>query len=298
MSLTYTIPGKTFLAGEYLALQEGPTLVFNSQPCFELKVKTGSGQLHNIHLDSPAGVFVSKHSDFFGNYDLQFQDPYGGRGGLGASTAQFLGAYAFFKSREQGATALTNISVPTLLQAYYEVAWSGEGPRPSGADLVGQLHGGLTVFDKSQNQTEVISWPFEDLNFFLVHTGNKVATHEHLKNLQEFSVENLRGAFAILIQALQEKNSDGFVQGINAYGQALRELNLTCQPTLDLLREVRMHPGVLAVKGCGALGADIILVVFRASASLALVNFFNTKNLSIVSSNKDLSSGLSVRGLL
>src|SRR4051794_4338735 len=94
MSLVFSVPGKTFLAGEYLALSGGPSLVFASEPRFELSVTSGAGKAEGIHADSPAGLFIKKNQDYFKNFDLVFHDPYQGKGGFGASTAQFLGAYA------------------------------------------------------------------------------------------------------------------------------------------------------------------------------------------------------------
>ncbi len=100
MSMVFSIPGKTFLAGEYLALYEGPTLVFLSQPYFELSVNKGHGETAGIHKESPAGLFIRKHQEYFANFDLKFIDPYSGRGGFGASTAQFLGCYALWLFKE------------------------------------------------------------------------------------------------------------------------------------------------------------------------------------------------------
>jgi mevalonate kinase len=90
LALEFLIPGKTFLVGEYLALHGGPTLVALSKPCFELKAQAGAGSIGTIHPESPAGQFISKHSDFFKKFDLEFVDPYQGLGGFGHADVKVL----------------------------------------------------------------------------------------------------------------------------------------------------------------------------------------------------------------
>lgn len=298
MSLIFSVPGKTFLAGEYLALSGGPTLVFASEPRFELVAEKGVGQLNGIHIDSPAGKFIQKHADFFKNFDLSFRDPYQGKGGFGASTAQFLSVYAMNEWQDAVYHEPQQLlDYKDLLECYYEVAWNGQGTRPSGADLIGQLKGNLTLFEKSAGKISIIPWPFGDLDFALVHTGNKVATHEHLKSLGSFEASSLEKAFAEIRQGLESQNADALIAGVNNYSSALQALGFTCAETMTLLNEVRQIPGVKAVKGCGALGADVILVVFEKNHKADLEKYLNTKNLSITASRSQMSAGLSVRAI-
>lgn len=299
MSLVFSVPGKTFLAGEYLALQGGPTLVFLSHPCFEMTVTKGQGHHGAIHPESPAGLFVSKHADYFSQFDLNFQDPYFGKGGFGASTAQFLSVYALWLYKEQAQQDMEKLlDFKHLLEAYYEVAWKGQGLRPSGADLVGQLKGSLTFFEKRQGLISVKSWPFMDLEFSLIHTGNKVATHEHLKNLANFDGTSLEKSFAVIRESFEKQEEALFVQGVNSYAQALQDLGFTCNETLSLLSDLHQVPGVLAAKGCGALGADVVLAVTKKEQTQSLQKFCETRGLSILSSSKNISSGLQLRGSL
>ncbi|MNJ98587.1 hypothetical protein D3C87_163540 [compost metagenome] len=298
MSLVFSVPGKTFLAGEYLALSGGPTLVFASEPRFELTVENGTGKHEEIHADSPAGLFIRKHQDYFKAFDLKFNDPYQGKGGFGASTAQFLSVYAMNAWRESVHHEPQQLlDYKHLLESYYEVAWNGQGTRPSGADLIGQLKGNLTLFEKSAGKISIMPWPFGDLDFALVHTGNKVATHEHLKSLGEFSTSSLEKAFAEIRHGLENHASDEVISGVNNYSQALQALGFTCAETLVLLQETRQVPGVKAVKGCGALGADVILVVFDKNHRSDLEKYLNTKNLSITASRSQMSAGLNVRAV-
>ncbi|KHD89967.1 MAG: hypothetical protein OM95_00045 [Bdellovibrio sp. ArHS] len=299
MSLVFSVPGKTFIAGEYLALQEGPTLVFLSQPYFELEVNRGRGSLGSIHPDSPAGLFTRKHQDYFSQFDLVFKDPYAGKGGFGASTAQFLGAYALWLYQEASQQDMEKLlDFKHLLEAYYEVAWKGEGQRPSGADLVGQLKGALTFFEKRQGLISVKSWPFTDLEMHLLHTGNKVATHEHLKNLKTFDVTDLEKSFAAIRASFEDHDSAAFIAGITSYGEALKKLGFTCNETLFLLNEIQQIPGVMTAKGCGALGADVVLVITRKNESEHLAQFCQSRRLSLTASSQKIANGLQVRGTL
>lgn len=296
MALAFSIPGKTFLAGEYLALQEGPTLVFLSQPCFEVRVKKGSGQLEGIHPDSPAGLFIKKHSQIFSKFDVSFRDPYQGRGGFGASTAQFLGAYAMSLVQEHSHQDMEKIfDIKHLLESYYEVAWTGEGQRPSGADLVGQLKGSLTFFEKRRSAVSKTGWPFSNLDFYIVHTGNKVPTHEHLKTLKQFDASALEKAFVRIRGSFEQHHEDEFVAGVQDYAKALVDLQFTCEATLKLLAEVKSCKGVLAAKGCGALGADVLMVVTSKGEKASLEEFCRSKKLTITASQKDLAPGLQLQ---
>lgn len=296
MSVIFEVPGKTFLAGEYLALHGGPALVFLSQPSFKTFADAGTGQLQGIHAQSPAGQFVAQHSEFFAQYDIRFEDPYQGLGGLGASTAQFLGVYSLWLYRQSEHQDMESLfDYKHLLKAYQDVAWSGEGIPPSGADLVGQLKGSFTIFDKSQGLISVSSWPFPDLQFALIRTGNKVATHEHLKKLGDFDSSGLAKGFEQIRGAFNSQDSAQFVAGIRTYAEELQRLGFVCEQTQSLLSEISQVPGVTAAKGCGALGADIVLVICQRGSLSEVESFCQRKNLHLVSTEKKSASGLQIR---
>ncbi len=291
-SLQFSIPGKTFIAGEYLALQEGPSLVFLSQPCFKIGFQKGTGQ-HSFHAESPAGQFIQRHADLFSKIDIDFQDPYQGRGGFGASTAQFLACYAFSLIQEVPHQDMQKLfDIKHLLETYYKVAWKGEGQRPSGADLIGQLKGALTFFEKRRGMIAVTGWPFSGLEFYVLHTGNKVATHEHLKGLKEFDASELEKAMALIRKSFEAHSEDMFVEGISEYAKALEKLNFTCDLSRSLLSDIRGLDGVLTAKACGALGADVLIVVTKTNEAQAFKSYCQTKGLAVVASNQDLASGL------
>ncbi|HEX7674026.1 MAG TPA: hypothetical protein VF412_07640 [Bdellovibrio sp.] len=295
MAIVFSIPGKTFLLGEYLALQGGPTLLGLTQPCFELIVKSGTGDLGTIHPDSPAGKFVFTHQDYFSKYDFEFKDPYQGRGGFGASTAQFLGVYSLWLYKEDAQRDMEKLfDIKHMLETYNSVAWNGQGLPPSGADLVGQLKGSLTFFEKRRGYLSVASWPFTDLEFYLIHTGNKVQTHEHLKTLGEFDSSGLEKSFNMAKESFETHQSSLFVDAVNLYAMNLKALDFTCEPTLKLLTDIRSLAGVKAAKGCGALGADVLFVLTAKDQSLELKTYCQKHGLAIVASQSQISAGLSV----
>lgn len=87
--LCLSIPGKTFLAGEYLALSGGKTLVMATSPRFKMSLSLSSVESASpFHIESPAGKLWQIHQALLRKYNIQFQDPYL-RGGFGASSAQF-----------------------------------------------------------------------------------------------------------------------------------------------------------------------------------------------------------------
>ena len=294
MALSCTIPGKTFLVGEYLALHGGPTLSILSKPCFEVTANKGSGALDSIHPESPAGKFILAHSDYFKNIDLTFTDPYK-VGGFGASTAQFLGAYALWMYREAHSIGMeAQFDFRHLLADYQKYAWNGEGTPPSGADLIAQMKGSLAFFEKRKGVVSVTNWPFENLEFYLIHTGNKVATHEHLKTLKEFDSAALEKAAYQVQESFASVSESELISGVQAYAKALKDLDFTCEPTLKLLEGLRSLPGIKAAKGCGALGADVLFVVTGKNQAAELEKYCQSVNVKIVASHQTISAGLQV----
>lgn len=280
-SLVLSVPGKSFLAGEYLALKGGPCLIFASKPHFELYAQKGSGHVEGIHPESPAGKFLRDHQDFFSRHDLNFVDPHQGRGGWGASTAQFLTVFVLNEWREScELETLKSLSISRLLESYWKYAWGGTGLRPSGADLVAQYKGSLSLFEKRTGLVAVYGWTFSDIDFALIPTHHKLPTHEHLKTLQDFDESGLEKALAILRGALQAGRSDEFVAGVRANAQALADLNLVATHTKEMCREILQQPGVLAAKGCGAMGNDVIFVVYEKKHQDAFKNFVTSKDLT------------------
>ncbi|WP_413291190.1 hypothetical protein [Bdellovibrio sp. HCB337] len=280
-SLVLSVPGKSFLAGEYLALKGGPSLIFASKPRFELVASKGSGKVEGFHPESPAGKLIRDHQDFFSQQDLRFVDPHAGRGGWGASTAQFLTAFVLNEWREScELETLKSLSISRLLESYWKYAWDGQGQRPSGSDLVAQYKGSLTLFEKRTGIVAVHGWTFADIDFALIPTNHKLATHEHLKVLPDFDESTIEQAMSVIRSAMQASDSAEFVKGIRTNAQALADLGLVASHTKDLCKELLQKPGVLAAKGCGAMGNDVVLVVYEKSHQKDFKDFVSSKDLT------------------
>lgn len=304
--MIWRIPSKTFLVGEYAATAGGAALVLTTNPCFELrahvptidnqnptfvlKIKGHTDSFKstaekNIHPHSPAGKWIQQ--SLRQNY-FRWLDPYGGVGGLGASSAQFLGV--FLASLQTSNLQTTPMPLTTLLNAYHNVAWSGEGTKPSGYDVIAQSQSGCVYIHLNKNEITSFDWCFSDLDFLLVHSGHKYATHEHLKNVTLLDQDTSR--LSLLAEqariAFQTSNSSQLVESINAYQQALESLGLSAPHSKAALEKFRRHPEILAAKGCGAMGADVFLIVHAKRAAASVKNELLDQGWTILASAENL----------
>jgi mevalonate kinase len=335
--VTYAFPGKTFLAGEYLALAGGPSLLLATGPAFEFTVERVAEPLtstrasagverpghlnhicfHPFAAQSPAGLWLAKYPELLRSYRISFSDPHEGRGGLGASTAQFAGAWAFSKGLRQGFQSalasdesgganadgrikLDEFNWTQLLRDYRSVAWNGEGLPPSGADLVTQLVGGVTWFDGVAHRVRSFEWAFPQLEFTLIRTGKKLATHEHLRAAGSHSQaalhEALRPAVELARTAIESCNEQNLVEAVSRAASALRNAGLAAPGTLELLERLGSVPGLVrAAKGCGAMGADVVLVVHDRSERARIKAWAEGEGLMTCGTNADLGAGLMAR---
>lgn len=265
------IPAKTFLAGEYLALQKKEGLIVLTKPGFKIQFespvensfrtsfkpfRTSHKPLEIFHPDSPAGLFYKDHSDFFNNYKIQFSDPFKQikKAGVGASTAQFLSLYRIKNPRFTDAD---------LISTYLN--YFSESLRPSGLDLLAQNHQNLVLIEGLR--VHEFQWPFKDISFLIFFTGVKLNTHEHLSNLKNFQTLVLEKAFLKIKEGLNKVQSSLFVEGLQVYHQELDRQGFLASHTQDLLaqiqdlKELKSENNILASKGCGAMGSDTFVLI-------------------------------------
>ncbi len=279
--MKWKIPAKTFLLGEYAAVAGEAAILVTTTPCFELAL-IQEKELSGIHPQSPAGRYWTEQG--VTEQGLVWHDPYQGRGGLGASSAQFIGCYlASCQLQNQPASA------QDMLDKYYHYAWNREGLKPSGYDVIAQSQQGCVYIDRKQGELQTLPWPFKDIGFLLLHTGTKLATHQHL---QKATLPPDIDALARLSQsaktALQQADSEQFIDAINQYRQQLAGFNLIAEHSERLISELINDQRILALKGCGALGADVILILCRIDALDALAMDLRKKNLAILASQDKL----------
>lgn len=293
MSFHLSAPGKTFIVGEYIALKGAATLVLTTPPYFELQATAKAASFPNyetlFHPESPAGKLVKAYAKLFDHFQLHFKDPYYGMGGFGASTAQYVMLNALKEHLLN-----THLKDQELLTQYIQHAWSGQGWAPSGADLIAQRHGGLCIYHKVAQQLETISWPFPDLSYGLVHTGHKQATHTHLQQQIHFNEEPLKAVALRTIASVKDKERGSFIESIHEYGLLLREQNLVTHFTQEILKKMYAFPPIRAAKGCGALGADVVLILFHATDIHEIKDWLQEKKLKLIRAGIEVAKGVTL----
>lgn len=275
--MKFLIPGKTFLVGEYLALTGGPAILLNTSPCFEVTMDENLLK-KNIHPDSPAGKFLKYHSL---DTKINFHDPFNGLGGLGASSAEFLGAYLIYCHVNK-----LNPSLEELLNTYFNFL-DTKGIKPSGYDVLSQSLNHCVYINKNKSEIFNYPWSFEDISFALFHTGRKLKTHLHLNNFimpDKIKLNELAKITELAQNAFITKNSELLINSINLFNEKLFNLNLIAPHTLEIIQHLKNVPDILAIKGCGAMGADIILIIFENNNREKLFKKLLNCNLFLVGS--------------
>lgn len=280
----WSIPAKTFLLGEYAAIAGAPAIVLTTSPCFEVTLSDKIG-LHGIHPESPAGKWWLQHGQK--DVGLQWNDPYQGRGGMGASSAQFLGAYLASMHEQK-----KKVDQQHMLDAYLQSAWHGEGLRPSGYDVLAQSQHGCVYIDKQNDFFQNFSWPFQDIAFLLLHTGQKLATHHHLQTMALPShLSQLTAIVDIAKTAFEQVDSQRMVDAVNAYHHQLMHMNLVAEHTMRHVESFKKQPDIVAIKGCGAMGSDVLLLLIPTNQQTALSQRLSKSGWNILATSKKLHTG-------
>lgn len=249
------IPGKTFLLGEYAALQGESALILTTKPCFELDC-TGV-DTHPFHKDSPAGRLL-QNKNCWGTW----KDPYAGLGGLGASSAEFLACYLALHD---------TCETDHLLKTYQEHTTSQTGLKPSGYDVLAQSRRGCVFINKNRQEIQEYTWPFADLAFLLIHTGKKLATHTYLQtNTAPNNTRQLSNLADQGKMAFEQADADLLIQAVQETYQELLKNNLVASHTQTLIAQLEMQLPVLAIKGCGAMGADTVVMLVAKDKLVAV----------------------------
>lgn len=266
------IPGKTFLLGEYIAMYGGPALIALTQPCFQLDMNK------RLHPDCPAAR-LWKHTT--GNScDWGLNDPYQSKGGLGASSAEFLLAY---KQLYPG-----KIDIPLLHKTFLAYSSKNQGMAPSGYDLVAQTSNGCVLVESNPIHMQSFDWQFKEIGFVLVHTGIKLPTHSHLKDLQDLNWQAFIPAAEKACEAMMDSNTEDFLSAINNFSAQLRKQHLLASHTKHLLENWTQQLPILAAKGCGAMGADVIAIFALEDKIDFIVSFLNQKMYDVLATHHDL----------
>ena len=256
-----TLPGKTFLLGEYVVLDGGPGLILTTPPYFEMHLRD-KPQLPSVsnsafHPQSPAALWIEKNKDFFKKYHFDFFDPHEGKGGFGASSAAFISAYAAQYPIEK-----TVQGMEKLLASYFSVVKPTEGVLPSGADLVAQVCGDIVYWHRAKQQLDQLTWSFQNLSYCLIRTGYKCATHQALKKLPPDALVEMSDLVKQGYAAFKSADPVALIDAVNQYAACMKSVNCVVAITEELLQFFNNSGLIDAAKGCGALGADVVLATY------------------------------------
>ncbi len=296
MSLTIEIPSKTFLVGEYNILNGGDSILITSKPYFKFhleKLSKAQQLIQPFHKNSPSARFILDNLNTFKDYSISFNNQHNSYGGFGASGAQFLGCYLAKQFLINGKLSIHDICPNTLLKTFWK--YCSEQVQPSGGDIISQLYGPITLFNSHNVNIQTMEWKFAELGFYLIPTHHKLPTHQHLENLNicfdkdfDQTVKNVR-------IAINDQNCRNFIEQVNIFNNMLLSKKLVTENTIKLLKLTKKCSAILTAKGCGALGADVILIIFNKLDQKTVSEFLIKNNLHILASDHDTVSSVKIR---
>lgn len=255
---------KTFLVGEYSVLFGGSAILLLTDPEFRLNIKkSNSGSINNICRDTPAFLLYKKYINFLHSFSIDFIDPHEGRGGFGASSAQFVMLYKLY-------LAITNkkFDINELLIEYRSLS---KGYMPSGADCIAQYFNQHTYFNAQKVEAEKIEWTFKNVIISIFKTAVKISTHLHLislKRIDDGKLNDLNEYVQDTKNAICNGNAELFCSSIQKFYDILCSLGLVIGNTRQIIKKLLCNKEILAVKGCGALSADTIIIVHKKDTNV------------------------------
>ena len=273
--MKFNVSSKTFLLGEYVALYGGPALLLAHGPHFECTLSDGEGDGEvtvPFHPDSPAGEWIELHDELFKNTQITFRDPHEGAGGFGASTAQYMATYLYALSMRKMYSEGRELSA---LQKWaivedYKNLFEGDKTIPSGYDLMAQMGQGLQIIDAEKNRADHIQWPFADIEIHIYKTQTKITTHEHLKKISMSSetVSVLNRCATSCVSALDKKSKDLFFKELQEFSRLQEKAKLLSPDSAQWMNKALTAKGVVAARGCGALGADVLALFIEKGSTV------------------------------
>ncbi len=275
----FNIPAKTFMMGEYAILQQHPAIGIATPPLFACVLDANKvNPSADFHPQSPAGRYLARCP---ARCAAQCLNPHQ-LGGLGQSSAAFLTAWlAHHHPNMHG-------DFNAIMDAFH-ASVDGTPYRPSGMDVATQLLGEVTLFDGQTFQS--MSWPFKDVGIGLWHTGITLPTHDHLKTLRD--VPNELGVLAkASLSAFCQHHAPAFIETIKDYQMTLHAAGLQADHIEPLLNHLQKHPNILACKGCGAMGSDVVLALFDWHAKDDILQHVAKRKLRPLFVGQQLAHGL------
>lgn len=277
------VPGKTFLVGEYAVLNGGPALGLSTAPYFQINLS--KSVVSDVHSLSASGRFLKSKeiSQFF-----QIHDEYKERnilGGFGSSTAEYWSALLKYYGVH---------NLPSIFEILkdFKNLHQNELIKPSGIDLAFQYFGQVTLADSALNFYQSMDWMFHQLDFAIVPTKLKIPTHEHIKNLSSGQLEGLAELSNNVINSFVGCQENDFLANLKIWSDELENRQLTHLNSVHLRRKLEKHKEILLAKPCGALGADVVLVLFKSEDKRKVLSFINEQGLETLATRENLSAGV------
>ena len=253
-------PAKTFILGEYAVLDGGSAIILNTSPRFVCRIqKNHNANTENLPENSPAGQWIKKKSQDFQSTHLEWINPYNNKGGLGFSSAQFNILYAYSFILRGG--SIDQIKPQEIWRSYRSLQF--EGFLPSGADVISQWVGGVGVFEQKPLSVETLTSSLPDLHCFVLRTGEYFETHKYLKEFNLSDVSDLKKIAQQGVQAIKQREEKAFIESINDYRKSLLTKNYVSPKTQELLNQFTKIKSIKACKGCGAMGAETLIVFYN-----------------------------------
>lgn len=318
------VPSKTFLAGEYLTLIGGPAILLNTSPPFKITITEKNTSInkkkHKYYSDSPfIGLdkksplfyYLKSNKKIWNKFNINFEDPYQGLGGFGASSAIFVAIKIFELLYSTKSFAFSQFLTQIRLNPFiwldflthYEKIFHSKHKQkflPSGVDMISQAFGKKIVFfHKNKLNISHTTWKFNNLDFILVHTNNKIKTHLHLQKIKDLSFVNSSQVIIENIwKSLINKDEYSFISYLKKFNQFLFINNLVSKKTINLIKIIHSILEVKVIKGCGALGSDVLLIIAHKKDLTHIVKTIKKKtelNVKIISTSQNLINGTQVK---
>ncbi len=276
--MTLLVPGKTFLIGEYSVLVGGKSLAVASGPYFK-----STAIEYFPHAESAAGLLLN------GKQSYKMENPYG-CGGFGLSTAEFIQAWLSLNNVKK----ITSEKYKNIFNDYrnlYDQNKSLQKMKPSGADLITQLVGGITYFDTQSFISEAHAWPFPEIEFGIISTGQKIPTHSHLSQIDLKKLESFPQVSDGIIQSFLKKDVSVFIDGLKSWRDFLKSEGMQHNFSSELVKALEKSSSILCAKPNGALGADTVTIFYNRENKNEVTRHLKQLNLELLTNSDHVSQG-------
>ena len=244
---------KVFLIGEYSACQYGRGILICHAPTFKF-------QLSHTYPQDALMEKVTKEFPVLKHYGLQISAPHKDLGGFGQSSATFRAIANVLN--EWGVIHPTSIN--EWYEWYLQFTWpTKKGLQPSGLDFIAQTVEGCQFIDRDKDMLQPCNWLVEHFGIVIAHMKHKVTTHQHLATIssQNSLFQPLDQYTHNAYHAIQTKNPTDLLHALEQFQTTIRTLGLEHPNTLECIQQLKKLPNILHARGCGALGADVILIL-------------------------------------